>query len=79
MGRLANSNCAVYVFRNDSGLLALTGDPEGSSLPQVDGPWHFVKTASLRGDRDDERHALNLIGLYGFCCFSEHPGGNGEP
>jgi hypothetical protein len=52
-------------------MLALTGDVGGSSLPPLDGPWHFIKTATLGRDNDDERHAVGLIGQYGFCCFDE--------
>lgn len=76
---MAGDNFAVYVFRNDTGLLALVGDTEGTSLPRVDGPWRFVKASSLRPDSDDERHAIDLIKLYGFCCFDDHPHGDDVP
>ena len=72
---MAAGEFKVHVFRNDRGLIALTGDAEGTSLPRVDGPWHFVRTVSLSGNTGDERHALDLIGLYGFCCLDEHPEG----
>lgn len=46
-------------------------------LPRLDGPWTFVKAGALGDETADERHAVQLIGIYGFCCFDEHPDADG--
>jgi hypothetical protein len=61
----------VWVFRNASGLLALVPEAEGVALPPAEGPWAFVHEAKLSGKTRDERHALALIDIHGFCCFDE--------
>ncbi|MEG3147428.1 hypothetical protein U1839_22475 [Sphingomonas sp. RT2P30] len=63
----------VWVFRNDGGMLALVDEPLGTALPPRQGPWDFVKLASLSATMPDEQHALALITVHGYCCFDETP------
>ncbi|MDB5577562.1 MAG: hypothetical protein JWR80_2738 [Bradyrhizobium sp.] len=61
----------VWIFRSRSGMLALTVDATGASLPPVDGSWRQLKEVTLAGADRDELEAIDLIREFGFCCFDE--------
>lgn len=48
----------VHVFRAKGDNYGFTEDQTGSNLPNVSGPWTFVKTMDLRDD-DPPRVALS--------------------
>jgi hypothetical protein len=59
----------VWCFKSGGELWALTDEGDGSKLPTHLGPWNLHLEVDLSGDSADEREAIRLIELHGFCCF----------
>lgn len=61
----------VWIFSDGKGVLALTDDASGKSLPPVEGGWRQLKKVTLAGADQDDLEAQVLIQELGFCCFDE--------
>jgi len=59
----------VWHYQSRDRLYALTGEKDGSNLPDDLGPWVLRGFITLLGQADDEREAISLITKHGYCCF----------
>jgi hypothetical protein len=48
----------IYVFIGKGGFCGVTHDASGNSLPEVSGPWHFLKKTRLSKEGGINRETL---------------------